>query len=146
VRFRKERHPHGIDFNMTPLIDIVFLLIVFLMTVQELSRLELEEVDLPTADQARPLPQPPQRLVINVLPDGRLVVANQEMDLGQVWGLLERERDRLRASGREDDLTIIVRADGGAAYKHVQDLMSAAASLNIWRMTVAAQTEQVSGG
>jgi len=138
VRFRKERHPHGTTFNMTPLIDIIFLLIIFLMTVQEFSRLELEEVDLPTASEARVRAQPPQRLVINVRADGQLVVANEEMDRARVWNLLRAERDRLREAGREADLTVIVRADGGVPYEHVQDLMSAAASLNIWRVTVAA--------
>ena len=143
MRFRRERHAHGVDFNIAPMIDIVFLLIIFFMTVQEFSRLELEDVTLTEADQAQvEIEPPPHRIVVNIRADGTLAVANQPMDLFTVTRLLARERDLLREIGRETDLNVIVRADGGVAYERVQDLMAEAAALNIWRVTFAAAPEE----
>ena len=149
MHLRRERHTPGIDFNMTPLIDIVFLLIIFLMTVQEFSRLEIEEVDLPRAEEAQVKPRPRERVVVNVLADGRLVVAGRQLDLAGLWELLRRERERLRASGAkgsEEQMTVVIRADGSVPYGRVQELLSAAASLDIWRVKVAALPEAASAG
>lgn len=142
MRFRRERHTHGLEFNMTSMVDVVCLLIVFFMAVQEFSRLELADVALPGADQAAVLPQVPQRLVINVLADGRLLVANEEMDLALVTDLMRREQDRLRAGGGAANLALVVRADGAAPAESVQRLMRAAASLGIWRLDFAATPEE----
>jgi len=143
VRFRKDRHPHGVELSIAPLIDIVFLLIIFFMTVQEFSRLEVEDVNLTPAEEAQvEVEPPPQRVVINIRADGSLIVANQRLGLAAVIGLLERERDRLKRLKREHDLNVIVRADGGVPYERVQELMAEAARLNIWRITFAAMTEE----
>lgn len=143
MRFRKERHAHGIALNMAPMIDIVFLLIIFFMTVQEFSRLELEAVDLTRADEAQvEIQPPPERMVINVRADGGLVVGGTEVSLARVTELLARERQRLLAAGRETDLNVIVRADGGVRYERIQALMQEAAALDIWRVTFAAAPEE----
>lgn len=130
----------GIELNITPLIDVIFLLIIFLMTVQEFSRLELEELNLPRAEEALQTDRPPapQRVVVNIRPDGRFVVTNREMDLVRLQDLLRRERDRLRSAGRKETLTVVVRADGATPYRYVQDLLSTVASLGIWQVRIAA--------
>jgi len=64
---------------MTPMIDVVFLLIIFFLVSSHLQRQETQqELDLPVAqasieDEAKPTP----RVTINVLEDGSMVVSGQ---------------------------------------------------------------------
>ena len=60
------------ELNMTPMIDVVFLLITFFMVVSEITRQDdIEDIKLPLVMAAIPDDNPdPDRLVINVLKDG----------------------------------------------------------------------------
>ena len=55
------------ELNMTPMIDIVFLLIIFFMCVTELSKLDaIAAVQLPIADQAYDDQETPDKIVLNL--------------------------------------------------------------------------------
>ncbi|MBI4712454.1 MAG: biopolymer transporter ExbD [Planctomycetes bacterium] len=64
----------NVGFNMTPMIDVVFQLIVFLMLAVDFTNLDLEFVRPALSTQAREdFPPPPDRLTVNIvhrLPDG----------------------------------------------------------------------------
>ncbi|MEO0662385.1 MAG: biopolymer transporter ExbD, partial [Planctomycetota bacterium] len=42
------------DMDMTPMIDVVFLLIIFFMVITDLTQRDLEDLHLPLAEQATP--------------------------------------------------------------------------------------------
>lgn len=67
TRKRRKKMPGGVDMDMTPMIDIVFLLIVFFMVVTELT-VQQARVVLPVASESRvEEPQPGSRILfINV--------------------------------------------------------------------------------
>ena len=64
---------HDVRFNMAPLIDVVFLLIIFFLVSSHLAQQEVQlELDLPTAASGQsPGEDQTRRVVVNVLPDGR---------------------------------------------------------------------------
>ncbi len=67
----RERHPQPepIAANLTPMIDVVFLLIVFFVLVSQIVEVENADLDLPRPqDPASQLPGDQARIVINVLP------------------------------------------------------------------------------
>ncbi len=64
----------AVSFNMTPMIDIVFNLIIFFMLVSQFYQMRTEMVKLPPAKEADPRRQEVARMmnvVINVLPPGK---------------------------------------------------------------------------
>ena len=63
-----------IGFNMTPMIDIVFQLIIFFLVSNHLAQREVQvQVNLPDASSGeRPAEENVRRVVVNVLPTGRL--------------------------------------------------------------------------
>lgn len=75
--------------NMTPVIDVVFLLLIFFLCA---TRFDQEERELPTklpvVLQAEPLSMKPQELVVNVSRDGNYVVLQQTLDEDQLAALL----------------------------------------------------------
>lgn len=64
----KKKHPvtENVGFNMTPMIDIVFQLIVFLMLATEFVSKDLEAVKLPYAKHAVEDKNPKDRLIVNI--------------------------------------------------------------------------------
>lgn len=66
-----------VAMDMTPMIDLVFLMIIFFIVVNDMSKKELEEMKLPVATMAGKDVPPPNRPILNVrwypagaVPDG----------------------------------------------------------------------------
>lgn len=69
-----KRASQEVEMDMTPMIDCVFLLMIFFVLVIDLSQKDLEDLILPEAKYAVPDEQPPEvRPVINIAQDGRMV-------------------------------------------------------------------------
>ncbi len=66
-----------VDMDMTPMIDCVFLLMIFFVLVIDLSQQDLEDLILPEAKYAVPDENPPDvRPIINIAQDGRMIFKN----------------------------------------------------------------------
>ena len=63
---KRVREQEGIELNMTPMIDVVFNLLVFLMVVSDLSRKEFDDVALPFSTTAVPDEGEP-RTIVNIV-------------------------------------------------------------------------------
>lgn len=75
--------------NMTPVIDMVFLLLIFFLCATRFDREERElPVTLPLAARAQPLSMPPDELVVNVTREGQYVVMQQMLSEEQLGVLL----------------------------------------------------------
>jgi biopolymer transport protein ExbD len=67
--------------NITPLIDIVFLLLVFFLVATKFAEEErFLDIPMPAASQANALAVPPQQLIINITEDGRYYVRGKFVD------------------------------------------------------------------
>ena len=94
-------------FNLTPMIDCVFLLLIFFLVATQLADEERElDVKLPTASEAVPLVAKPKELFINIDREGRYVVANRQVDARQL-------EDAIRQSSANNPLrqALQIRAD-----------------------------------
>ncbi len=125
-----------VGFNMTPMIDVVFQLIIFFLLSSHLAKQEKQlPLPLPAAQSgvveaadARP------RLTVNVLADGTLLVANRPIPSEELVGLL---RERRAAHGEE--LEVRIRADRGVLYRRVEPVMIACVQAGIWNVAYAVQ-------
>ena len=132
----------GLGFNMTPMIDVVFLLIIFFLVSSHLAQQEIQlELDLPDAASGqRPKEDDIRRVVINVLPESRagkrIMVGGRLMDGRQLRQLIEFENDpeRRRQRGR---LEVRIRTDRKVPYRVVEPLMVACARSGVWKVTFA---------
>lgn len=64
---KKGRPNTEVEIDMTPMIDLTFLLIIFFIIVNDLTQKDLEELKLPIAIQAGHDDPPPGRPILNVL-------------------------------------------------------------------------------
>lgn len=121
---------YEMKMNMTPMIDVVFNLIIFFMIVTDLTQQELEELTLPKADQAQKDENPPEkRMIINITRPGHYVVKRNNR--GVVDDCLDQIRNQLasmvRLFKREEDgcsaQPILIRADIETEFKYIQKVM-----------------------
>ncbi len=135
----------SVGLNMTPMIDVVFLLLIFFLVSSHLAQQELQmELDLPTASSGRQSDaDKSRRLVINVLPPQgsvqQIMVGGQRMDQRQVAQLIRDEAMQLKQDPRPDrqQLEVRIRTDGANPYYLVEPIMKACADAGVWNITFA---------
>ncbi len=120
MRNQRDEQP---SINLTPMIDIVFLLIIFFMVGTKFSELSEVERDIslnvPEVEQAGALTSAPQKRVINVFENGRITLDNHTVSLAQL-------KQELADGHRQyQKLGVIVRGDATAFYQHVADVLAA---------------------
>jgi biopolymer transport protein ExbD len=94
-------------YNLVPLTDMVFNLLIFFMCATTFAQIEKEmTVQLPhTTASFRPLSAPPRQLIINVREDGSAVVAGKTCDNDELADVLKT------ALAKDAATSVIVRAD-----------------------------------
>jgi len=113
--------------NLTPLIDVVFLLLIFFLVATKFAEEERElKVMLPEASEAQPLVQTPRELVVNIDAEGRYVVRGQVLDIPQLEEVLHRTWVNNPAHA-----TVIIRADRRVGWQYVVAAINACLKNNI---------------
>jgi biopolymer transport protein ExbD len=134
------RRPQGnLGLNLTPLVDIVFQLIVFFLVASHLAQQETAlELELPAARTAQTeLAEVPPRLIINVPPtEDRVWVSGQFVTLASLRQLLSSEYQT-----RGPTLEVRIRSDRNVPYARIEPLLALCAEIGIERVTVATISE-----
>lgn len=121
--------------NMTPLIDVVFLLLIFFLVATRFSEEERElDVVLPKASEAKPLILKPTELVVNVTARGEYYVSGKVVNEA---GLEQALRQSWASNpGRQQ---VVIRADKESKTKHIATVMDLCNKANIRNYTLATQ-------
>ena len=136
MRLRRPRQPSNIGMNMTPMIDIVFLLIIFFMTVSQITQSLDEPVNLPdVGPDGQPLET--VSITINVNASGAMVVAGEPFEMPDLMQAIRKEL--IRVGNRTDRLRVLVRCDRNCPGQHVNELGQELGKLGISRIRVSVQ-------
>jgi biopolymer transport protein ExbD len=147
---RKKRPLKDAKMDMTPMIDIVFMLIIFFIIVSELSKAELEQVTLPFAEKAQKDEQDnPNRLIINVTggdDSGTLIVNKRVYSPPELAELISRaaQTNPTGADGLPS-LKIKIRGDRDVEWKHIQNVMMACMRASVWQLSFGATPRDLQG-
>src|SRR5213078_113204 len=77
--------------DMTPMIDMVFNLLIFFMVVSQFANLERDlKVQLPSGSEAMPLTAKPREIFVNINKDGHYFVRGQELAGDELARLLTK--------------------------------------------------------
>jgi len=133
------RRRSAIAFNMTPMIDISFLLIIFFIVSSHLAQQEVQlEIDLPNAASGAEATEDVQRrLVVNLLPDGSIMAAGRAVQLPELAQLIGAERRRAGP-----DVEVRIRGDRTAPYQQVAPILVACTKAGVWRVTFAVRPRE----
>lgn len=115
------------DVDMTPLIDVVFLLLTFFMVIHTIAQTErAAKLELPEAFQAVIQGQAPQGAVtINIEADGSIKMYGRLVSLDQLKSQLERIGPLLTELGETGEPPVEVRGDKACPYKYMSPVITA---------------------
>jgi len=125
--------PEEPDVNLTPMIDVVFLLLLFFMVSTSFIRESSLKVDLPQAT-GQALPEQDLAIDIIINADGNFVINEVTLEspsLAQLSAHLKQ------AVGENEDPHIIISADANAEYQNIVTAMDVAQQLGYSRLTLA---------
>ena len=126
----------GRYFNMTPLIDVVFLLIIFFMTVGQFEQEQTLNVALAEANKPdMPKGRSQFRVTLNVDEHGEIVADGQP--IGEYQLGLKLLRAAKRAHAADQKVEVHIRADRLAPYAAVEPLLYICSKLSIWKVKFA---------
>ena len=150
---KKGRPDTEVEIDMTPMIDVTFLLVIFFIIVNDLTQSELEDLKLPVAMQAGHDDPPKGRPILNVMPDGTVIhkrITYYEpgeqppphappdpfhtgqpdvrfrlaQKLARFAAVMEKKvDDQFPDLGELPDEPILVRADRNTEFKHISKIM-----------------------
>ncbi len=132
MKFRKQI-AEEIDLNLTPLIDVVFLLLIFFMVSTTFQKESQLQVHLPEATQ-KPIAVDENALEIAINSSGQYFINGQELTNNQLPTL--RKALKSITAGKRD-LPVIIRADAQAPHQAVVTAMDAAGQLGMRRLSIA---------
>ncbi len=129
------------SINLTPLIDVVFLLLIFFMVTTTFTRETLLQVNLPEAEAETQSTQT-ERLEIVVSRDGSFTLNGQTLVNGKFETLLRGLE--LESKGNLN-LPVIIVADSEATHQSVVTAMDAIGQAGFARLSIATQRSEQSG-
>lgn len=109
MKFGKAIYDEGDQIQMAPLIDIVFLTLVFFMITSVYSTLESEvDINLPTAQSGVTNDRLQGEIFVNLKEDGTIILNEKQVSLDELQGILNRVAEHFPGG------TVIIRGDRDA--------------------------------
>ena len=151
----------GVEFNMTPMIDVTFQLIIFFILTGQIASAELAKMELshPWRSKASDemVVNMPNRVIVNIV--SRAEVKDKTADIAtageakewrvgptiiragnreELQRLLDQRYQSWKAQGKGDEFYVEIRADKRVRYGMVEPAMLAASAVGIPKMNITA--------
>ncbi len=128
------------SINLTPLIDIVFLLVIFFMVGSRFSDMNEAErqipLQVPQVSDASAMTEVPHKRVINVLDDGTILVDQKPYTLDTLYTELADSTAQYKKLG------VVVRADADSPYQNVADVIATCRNADVADLNISVRTLQ----
>lgn len=125
------------SLNLTPLIDVVFLLLIFFLVVTRFAQDDRElPVQLPSASSAVPMTAEPTELVVNVDAMGQYMILGERMALDKVEFVLKRA-----IVDNPLNQTVIIRGDRKVAFQAIVSVLDLCTKLKVLSYKISTEAE-----
>jgi biopolymer transport protein ExbD len=139
----KRFHTEDMELNMTPMIDVVFQLLIFFLVVSEIASYDrVENLTLPNASEAIEEQVLPDRLIISIDNKNQIWIARGKRSMRDVERYLNIEKKLRGAGKRKSDQPVLIQADRNARWEVIQDIIETANKLKFWHLSFSVKTGQ----
>jgi len=123
--------------NLTPLIDVVFLLLIFFLVATRFSQDDRElPVQLPSAASAVPMTAEPTEMVVNVDATGQYMILGERMGLDRVEMVMRRA-----VADNPLNQMVIIRGDRTVAFQAIVSIMDLCTKLKVPSYKISTEAE-----
>ncbi len=121
--------------NLTPMIDIVFQMIIFFVTTVDLDKDKFDkEMVIPEAPHTREAKPEPSTIYIQVKKNGTVWIGSTPLPNDAfLFGMLKKAM-----SIHGQNIPVVIHGDGRAEHRHVRRVMDVVAKTGIWRINFSA--------
>jgi len=136
------RSTEEVGMNMTPMIDIVFQLIIFFVVTTELDKERFNESIILAFSPSGPTIErkDPRTVVIEVNDEGHVYVGPTRLSVGTLTTMLRNAVGHFGSS-----IPVQIRADRRVKHKNVREVMEACGHAGLWRVSFVATKEKAKG-
>ena len=131
----KQPQKDDVQIDMAPMIDMVFLLLIFFMVASVVTELDKVEVKLPAAEYSKVPDDIKGRMTISVDANNQIYIGTVPVTIDELKQNVSRELDA------NPNLRVFIRADQLVAYKTMKDIMIACGDVGATDLIYAAFEE-----
>ncbi len=140
MNFRKDFQDRQAGFQLAPMIDIVFLLLMFFMTSLIFAQWERKlGIEVPTAESGTQSRRTPGEIIINLDEDGNIFVNTVEMTPTRLEGILKEVAAIFKGH------PVIIRADRRTDHQYVMRVLDICCRVDIWHVSFATIADEKQG-
>ena len=131
VRRNKSRSP---GLSLTSMLDVIFLLLCFFVTVSVFSQWENEiSIKLPSAETSDEPDRLPGEIIVNLAKDGTVIVNGKMLELADLQARLKKVAKFYPGQ------PVIIRADKELAYEKLVKVIDACRAADVWNFSLATE-------
>ncbi len=135
VRYSRHRKTRAVDINMAPLIDMVFILLIFFLVTTSFVRESGVDVQRPRAKSA--VTKEKVNLIIGITKDGMIYMENHPVDIRSIRARMER------FLAETPDGSVIIVADKDSKTGTVIQVLDECRLAGVKNISVAAKKESL---
>lgn len=134
-----KKKTEDVGINMTPMIDVVFQLIIFFVTTVDLEAKAMDEnLKMAMAPHGVAVEKKdPRTVFVDVDAQGRISISRVYMSPAVLRGVL-----RKAVSQYGQNVPVVIQGDGRAKHEHIRQVMDSAAAAGLWKVKFAAIKEK----
>ena len=118
--------------NLTPMIDIVFLVIIFFMVGTQFTQIERRiGLQIPEVSRNAALTAAPEKRVVSIFRDGQITLDRESVTLDQLSARLSEAHRQCR------DLGVLIRGDAQSSFQFVADVLNACKQAGISELGIS---------
>lgn len=126
------QEPEPLELNLTPLIDVVFLLLIFFMVSTTFQKESEIKISLPQAATDKQ-PVATDKIEVMINGAGKMHVGGHELANSQIATV--RQALKKAANGRRD-IPLVIRADKNSPYQSIVTVMDAGSQIGLLRISL----------
>ena len=136
----KLQHDEMPTMNLTSMIDVLFLLIIFFMVATKFDEMERNiEIEVPQVAQAGESTSPQHPLVVSVASDGHLELDGTNVTTEELTSRLEAARTPLT------EPTVVIHGDAACPFQHVATALGACRQAGVSELGITVRIARASG-
>ena len=136
MNFRNKKHK-SLEISLTPMIDVVFLLLIFFMVTTTFSKETMIKVQLPQADGQEAERTDEQVLAVTIDKSGQYFINDKALNERSVEAL----KKELNTFSANKNIPLIINADASAPVQSAIKVLDVAAGIGFKNITFATQKE-----
>ena len=137
MRFQRKSASRAPALALTSMLDVIFLLLCFFVTVSVFSQWESEiSIKLPNAKTAETPERLPGEIIVNLSKDGKITVNSAALTLGDLGVRLAKVAKFYPGQ------PVIIRADKEVRYESLVELIDTCRAAGIWNFSLATDNSE----